>query len=529
MTERGLAAAQRAARQRLLNSFLRETGRHAVSEGELRIPLAAAPGALVVRVCHRSVLGQHSYAGDAFRECPGRPRVPLGHAEFVATLLDEVAAVAGRGDARRKAELAAQIGNSVAHVAHYLAERAGREADPARHAEQNVLLGHPFHPTPKSAEGFGAGDLPRYAPELGATFVPHYFAVAPRLLEQRRVAPGRWVPGPVAAHCPAGFLPLPAHPWQADYLRRRSEVADLLTRGELVDLGPLGEPVYPTSSVRTVCDPGFPTCWKLPLHVRITNFVRNNPAEHLRRATDAARVIARLRARWPAGFGVLLETGYRTLDPDIVGAELAAEFAVLYREHPFTTGTGAPRVLAGLLEEGPRGEEPELVRCVAEAGDVLAWLRGYLRISLLPLLTVFATDGVSFEAHVQNSLLATEGGWPVRFWVRDLEGVSLGRRHGLAPDSPAVYPATEAWFRLRYHAVTNQLGHVLQVLGRYTGTAEERLWAVARQELAGLPYACAAELARAPTLPAKANLLSRFADRSERPLFVDVPNPLREV
>ncbi|GAB3475617.1 IucA/IucC family protein [Amycolatopsis cihanbeyliensis] len=528
MTDDHLAAARRAARQRLLNSFLRETGRHTVSEGELRIPLTAAPGALVVQLCHRSILGQHTYADPAFRECPGRPRVPIGHAEFVATLLDEVAAVTGRGGARRKAELAAQIGNSVAHVARYLADRAGRKDDPARNAEQNVLLGHPFHPTPKSAEGFGARDLTRYAPELGASFVPHYFAVTPRLLAGRRVAPGCWVPERVAAHCPTGYRLLPAHPWQAGYLEQRAEVVELITGGELIALGPLGEPVYPTSSVRTVCDPGFPTCWKLPLHVRITNFVRNNPAEHLRRATDAAQVIARLRDRWPAGFGVLLETGYRTLDPEIVGGELAAEFAVLYRDNPCTGGAGSPRVLAGLLEEGPRGAEPELVRCVAEAGDVLAWLRRYLRISLLPLLTVFATDGVSFEAHVQNSLLATERGWPVRFWVRDLEGVSLSERHDLAADSPALYSPAEAWCRLRYHAVTNQLGHVLHVLGRYTGAAEERLWAVAREELAGLPYACVAELLRAPSLPAKANLLSRFADRSERPLFVDVPNPLRE-
>jgi siderophore synthetase component len=338
---------------------------------------------------------------------------------------------------------------------------------------------------------------------------------------------------------PEGFIPLPAHPWQARYLLARPQVRQLLDRGQLVPLGPLGPEVYPTSSVRTVCDPAFPTLWKLPLHVRITNFVRTNPIKHLRRASDAAALIARLQPDWScAGFEVLLESGFRTIDPAVTGPDLAADFGVLYRDNPFSTNGQVPRVLASLLEEGPRGEVPELVRCAWEAGDTAAWLRHYLRISLLPLLTVFAADGVSFEAHVQNSLLCTEDGWPVRFWVRDLEGVSVSRNriparaghHAPTSDSPVCYDDTKAWLRLRYHAVTNQLGHVVRVLGRHTGTGEKRLWRVAREELAesttARPYAD--ELLSAATLPAKANLLSRFSGRGERPLYVDVPNPLRE-
>ncbi|WP_199431443.1 IucA/IucC family protein [Qaidamihabitans albus] len=510
-----LDAARHATRRALLNAYLRETGVHAAPGGEWRITLPRTRRLLTVEVRHRCASGQHDYAEAT------RP----GHEEFVAALLAELAALTGHDDA---GELAARIGNSTARAARYLAR--GRPPPPCgdphaltRHAEQTLLLGHPFHPTPKSAEGFDDADLRRYAPELGAEFVPYYLGLARELVLDVRVAEGAWVPEEVEARVPPGYAALPAHPWQARYLLARPDVAGLVERGALLPLGPLGRPVYPTSSVRTVCDPAFPASWKLPLHVRITNFVRNNPIEQLRRATDATVLVRQLPAH--TGFGVLRETGFRAPDPAVVGEDLAAELAVLYRENPFTGDPRAPRVLASLLED-PAG----LVECVREAGDVAEWLRRYLAISLRPLLSLFFTEGIAFEAHVQNSLLCTEGGWPSRFWVRDLEGAAVSARRltrdVIPAGSPLRYDDAEAWLRLRYHAVTNQLGHVVHVLGRYTGTGEHRLWAVAREALAEVPEAAA--LLDDPVLPAKANLISRFTGRGERPSYVDVPNPLSE-
>lgn len=539
-------AAWRGARERLLNAFLRETGLDVPVEGELHIPLPATNRVLLVRVRYLSASGGHQFADDMLLRDDNGVTGPVGNADFLDALLSEVAARSGLSDAEaRRKELAEQVQGSVSHTARYLAGAASApqpapdEKVSTRYAEQHVLTGHPFHPTPKSAEGFDETDLGRYSPELGASFIPHQLALAGELVLQRRITDTSWVPDEVRGHVPDGFVPLPAHPWQVRYLLAQPAVRELVRQGGLVPLGPLGPAVYPTSSVRTVCAPAFPTSWKLPLHVRITNFFRTNPVEHLRRAGDASALIARLLPGWScAGFEVLLESGFRTIDPDTTSADLSAEFGVLYRDNPFHSNGQSPRVLAALLEEGSRGEPPELVRCAWEAGDVVEWLRHYLRISLLPLLGVFAADGVSFEAHVQNSLLCTEDGWPVRFWVRDLEGVSVSRdripaRAGdSAPvrDSPVCYDDAEAWLRLRYHAITNQLGHVVRILGRHTGIGEKPLWRVARAEVA----ACGAagdyggELLGAATLPAKANLLSRFSGRGERPLYVDVPNPLRE-
>ncbi|MDA2815101.1 hypothetical protein O4J56_30950 [Nocardiopsis sp. RSe5-2] len=564
------AEAERAAVQRLLNTYLRESGTPLVPDGgdRARIALPVADASLVVPVVHRSVFGHHAYGAPLRLEPSRGASAPVHLDDLVRLVLDEVEAIAARvfgpvpdADDRKRA-LAEQIRSSVDATTRYLEHHrntgtsartgTGVPDDPTRAAEQSVLLGHPFHPTPKSVQGFG-DELASYAPELGASFVPHWFAVDRSILLERRTGPGPWTPDPVAAaarEALGGAAPdgasalIPVHPWQARHLASRTDVARLTADGLLTDLGPLGARVYPTSSVRTVCDPRFPTSWKLPLHVRITNFVRTNPVPHLVRAADAAAVVAALAPEWDhPGFAALAETGFRTLDPAAVGDDLAADLGVLYRDSPTADGRQAPQVLAALLEERD-GEEPGLVRevrcCSPDPGTrpgadhTADWLRRYLAVSLVPLLEVFERDGVAFEAHAQNALLATDGGRPAAFRVRDMEGTAVSRDRlrpgtGPAPDSPLLYGDDEAWLRLRYYAVTNQLGHVVAVLGRHTGADEAALWSTVRAVLAGRPGTRAADLLSRPSLPAKANLVSRFAGRGEDPLYVDVPNPLFEV
>ncbi|MPY96525.1 MAG: IucA/IucC family siderophore biosynthesis protein [Actinophytocola sp.] len=526
--------AEHATQQRLLNAYLRESGRIPTETGDglVRVPLSGEC-AIVVALRVRSECGHHCYGDEVWLERPGIARQRVSHREIVTLLLDEVATLAGvvvcggdvggEGDGRA---LARQIESSTAATERYLAAPPAPGAGPTRQAEQSLRFGHPFHPTPKSIDGFG-DDLPRYAPELGADFRLHWFAVRTDALLERRVAPGPWAPPDVERHVPTGYAPLPAHPWQAAYLMPR--VAELIAAGTVIALGERGGRVYPTSSVRTVCDPAFSTSWKLPLHVRITNFVRTNPIEHLSRAADASALVARLRPRWRyERFGVLLETGYRTIDPTLVGDDLAADTAVVFRQ--LTDDRYTPRVVAGLLEERNDGVPAVIDDIRRSGGSSSEWLRRYLRVSLLPLLDVFEREGVSFEAHVQNSLLHTEDGWPERFWVRDMEGtsVSTARCCDVDSESPLWYSDDEAWLRLRYHAVTNHLGHLIAVIGRHAH-GERPLWTTARELLRSEGGALGNELVTAPTMPAKANLLSRFAGRGERPLYVDIPNPLFQV
>ncbi|MBB3050246.1 siderophore synthetase component [Prauserella isguenensis] len=491
--------AQQATIRRIVNAYLRENGLHDITAGPLTVPLPATGGVLRLTVTYASPTGHHDYA-----ETP---------AHVIDTILHELERRTGFAGSR---VLRAQIDGSIDRTARYLSQPSRfrpHDIDPMRESEQSVLFGHPFHPTPKSAEGFSDADLDAFAPELGVSFGLPYLAVARELVREEGDVT---VPADVADVVPDGYVPIPVHPWQARHLRRNPAVQRLVGDESIVDLGPCGGEVYPTSSVRTVCDPAAEVTWKLPLHVRITNFVRNTPVEHLRRAADVARAITRLPAMH--GFEVVAETGMCTLDPAAVGHDLAAEVNAVRRVAPDRRA----RVLAGLLDD------PAVLAGRADrSGDVEEWLRRYVAIAQVPLLSAFAGHGVAFEAHVQNSLLhLDDDGMPARFLVRDMEGVAISRRHAevLPPDSPALYDDEEAWRRLCYHAITNQLAHVVHALGRHTSTGERRLWTVAATELAYVP--AADRLLDMPELPAKANLLSRFTQRGERPHYVRIPNPL---
>jgi L-2,3-diaminopropanoate---citrate ligase len=97
-------------------------------------------------------------------------------------------------------------------------------------------------------------------------------------------------------------------------------------------------------------------------------------------------------------------------------------------------------------------------------------------------------------------------------------------------DSPVLYDDAEAWLRLKYYAITNHLGHLVHVLARHTRVGESELWWVVRDVVRTAQRdRYANDLLESPVLPAKANLISRFTGRGERPRYVDIPNPMYEV
>ncbi len=579
--------AEAASVERLVNTYLRESGIGApvpladpppAGRGRaMGVPLPATGECLAVVPEYRSALGHHRY-GPGWWRATGAGWEPAGAGGVAELVVGEVAAEeadAGRRERRQRA-LLAQVADSVARTTRYVSAAAQAPSAPTSPtgaflaAEQGISTGHPFHPTPKSAEGFSEDDLARYAPELGAVFSLHWFAVAPAALVEERVGgavldpPVLDPPVTVTASARRRLRPdqvdwplLPVHPWQAAHLARVPALEAAIDGGTVVPLGPLGRAVHPTSSVRTVWDPGAGIFRKLALDVRITNFVRVNPPDQLRRSVDVSRLLAGHRSRGARpGFTVLLERGYRALAPagldDDARRSVVASSAAVWRDAPDLAAGPAPLVLAALLEPAAGAGEPPVAGAVRRAAEdagvpaggsfVRHWLRRYLGVSLVPLVRLLAEDGVGLEAHAQNTLVTLDGGWPVHVHVRDLEGASIDRDHAAragphaaAPpaDSPALYPTEEVWRRFAYYVLVNHVGHLAATLGWSLGFAEEQLWAEVRRALEGLgdrlPEPGAGRvraLLDAPALPAKANLRSRFRERGEDPLYVDVPNPL---
>jgi hypothetical protein len=143
------------------------------------------------------------------------------------------------------------------------------------------------HPTPKSRTELTAAEVVAYSPELAARFQLRWLAVDPDVVEHDSAT---GTPAPRLAEQPlrddvdaagaalAGIgdrVLLPAHPWELAHLRRTDPVvAALFEDGSIEDLGALGSPVTPTTSVRTVYSEAWPWQLKFSLHVRVTDSMR---------------------------------------------------------------------------------------------------------------------------------------------------------------------------------------------------------------------------------------------------------------
>ena len=575
--DRAAELAEHATAERLVNCFLRESAGDPVLVGStITIPFARTRRAVVGSLAYRSPIGHHRFR-------PGftlRTGEPIGSTELAQLVAAELAGVAPAAHDAFSA-LTAESTTKTQHFLERLPVTGTADPwhapNPFLAAEQSMRFGHPFHPAPKASVGFTSADLDHYAPEVGSSFPLHWLAVDPGLLAEDRLDTVRSLdPPPAVCDAAAALLGaagchdvlrrgratwplLPCHPWQAEHLAALPAAAGLVAAGRLVPLGPLGPDVHPTASVRTVWDPASGRQLKLALSVRITNFVRENSPEQLRRSVDAARALAAVgdlgtAVDGPAGaFGVLLELGSRHVVaaegcPASDAAALGAATGVLYREGPPVAGSASPMVVAALLEPDPIDGVPPIIRAVQQANGCgetgRAWFERYLSLSLRPIIRLLVRQGIGLEAHTQNSLIALDDGWPVRFVVRDLEGVSLNREHPLAGarfeplmagGSPALYDEAEVWRRFAYFVLVNHFGQLIATLAEYLGPPETELWALAGTLMADEAVRHGSDRAARPLrdlldsaeLPAKANLVSVLEGHGERPTWIAVPSPLR--
>ncbi|MCX5210536.1 siderophore biosynthesis protein [Kitasatospora sp. NBC_00240] len=590
-------AAEQAALEALLRCWTRETGARPGPDGLLRIDVLGGAARLTVPVRHWSACGWHRFdaatlAGAGAAEAaaagpespaaagePGRP-VPDGapvDAVTAAALL--AAAAADRPDPGRIADLAARVADSVTRTADILAHRrqaadpAARPASPFLAAEQDLLLGHPLHPTPKSRDGLGPAQSAAYSPELRGSFQLHWYAVdrellaagsaltstAEQLTESLLATPGLLPPGTAA---------LPLHPWQARELALRPAVAALLADGRLHDLGPHGAPWYPTSSVRTVCRPGTPWMLKLSLGLRITNSRRENLRKELHRGLEVHRLLeSGLGEEWRAahpGFDIVRDPAWIGVDLPAAGGRSGpadpSGLDTVLRQQPFGPEQRALCV-AGLVAEQPLGGDGP-VR--SRLGDVLRalsarcgrplrtvateWFLRYLDAVVLPVLWLDGRAGIALEAHQQNSLVLLDAaGWPVGGRYRDNQGYYFrdsyaerlhARLPGLGEASDTFVADATADERFAYYLGINHVLGLIGALGSQRLADEQVLLAALRRFLAG-PRAAAtgsalpAHLLEAATLRCKANLLTRLNGLDElvgpvetQSVYVDIANPV---
>jgi len=566
-----------------LNCYLRETGDYTVGtepvagvdpgpDGLLRTTLAAQGIELLAPLTYRSPTERHLF------ETPVAYRLPDGSthpadAATLSTLVVRDLSLSRDGDGVPDA-LLERVLRSKRNVERFVAARAD---DPDsewlsfREAEQALVFGHHRHPTPKSRQGIADHHRPTYAPELGGSFPLAYFAADPALVTTgsalSRTAPAvvedslradPAVDDALLAEFSDDVL-LPVHPWQADYLRDQPHVERRLGDG-LTYLGQLGSEFHPTTSVRTLYRDAAPFMVKSSLAVTITNSVRTNKRAELERGVAVAELLEtdfgdELAAAFP-DFDVVRDPAYLALD---AGDSPESGLETALRTNPFQGDLAERSTPVVSLCQDPIDGRSRLERVVSDIATTegrdaatvsIDWFRQYLEVGIRPVLWLYLVQGVGVEAHQQNSVLTLDDdGYPSQFRYRDNQGFYF-------PES--TYPEVESYLpgvgeraetvcadavadeRLRYYVVLNNAIDVINAFGS-AGLADERdLLAVLRAELERArdrydrPSSSLLDpLLESPTVPCKANLLTRFRgldelenDIENQSVYTDIANPL---
>ncbi|GGR97509.1 IucA/IucC family protein [Streptomyces eurythermus] len=600
-------AAEAAAVENLLRCWVRETGLTAPATASLTLALPASGTALIAPVRYWSPTGWHRFDPPRLASAPGT--APPVDAVTLAALLAREAPTppgprAGGGGTANvgpgcggapasptppadAGDLAARVADSVRRTAEFIRYRRAHPADTPDlflSAEQALLLGHPLHPAPKSREGLTEAESGRYSPESHGSFPLHWLAVAPCLLatdsawtERGRPVPaGRLVRGLAGTGLPLpdGYTPLPLHPWQAREVRHRPAVAALLDSGLLRDLGPLGTPWHPTSSVRTVHRSGAPAMLKLSLALRITNSRRENLRKELHRGVEVHRLLRTgLAGQWHSahpGFDIVRDPAWLAVDdPD--GSPVPG-LDVVIRHNPFTpaddvgcvAGLVSPRPLAVPSPNTPERPGPWpvrsrlahlLARLTARTGRPVGavaaeWFLRYLEHVVRPVLWLDGEAGIALEAHQQNTLVLLDGdGWPIGGRYRDNQGYYFreSRRTELAARLPGIGDRSDTFVpddvadeRLAYYLAVNNVFGLIGAFGSQRLADERLLLAAFRRFLTTLASGPAplrgslpGRLLDSPVLRCKANLLTRLHGLDElagpvdtQSVYVTIANPL---
>lgn len=552
-----------AAIERILNEYFRESNLYQAppQDNQWSIQLSELE-TLTGTFRYWSAMGHHLYGPEVWL-LDGKSKKLTTYKEAIARILQHMAQSADNQTAvqQHMTQIMSDIDNSIHRTARYLqSSKTDYIEDRYIVSEQSLYLGHPFHPTPKSASGFSEADLERYAPECHTSFQLHYIAVHQDIILSRYVENMEnqvatvlhQLAGIDKSELPKDFILLPIHPYQIGVLRQHPQFIQYSEQGLIKDLGVSGDIVYPTSSVRTVFSKALNIYLKLPIHVKITNFIRTNDLEQIERTIDAAQVIASIKddVETPH-FKLMFEEGYRALLPNPLGQSVEPEMDLLTNS-AMIVREGIPNyhsekdihVLASLFETMPDAPTSKLSLVIEESGLTSeAWLECYLDRTLLPILTLFSNTGISLEAHVQNTLIELNDGIPEVCYVRDLEGICLSTTivmekqlipNVVSTSSPVVYAHDEAWHRLKYYVVVNHLGHLVSTIGKATQN-EDELWQLVARRLMDWKeeYAdnavfveCVEDLCQSSTIAAKANLMSKLNDCGGNPIYTHIPNPI---
>ncbi|EDU9243335.1 aerobactin synthase IucA [Salmonella enterica] len=431
-------------------------------------------------------------------------------------------------------------------------------------AEQALLVGHAFHPAPKSHEPFTQQEAERYLPDFAPQFPLRWFTVDKTQiageslhlnLQQRltRFAIEN-VPQLLNELSDTQWL-FPQHPWQGEYLLQQEWCQELVAKGLIKDLGEAGAPWIPTTSSRSLYCSTSRDMIKFSLSVRLTNSVRTLSVKEVKRGMRLARLAQtdnwqRLQARFPT-FRVMQEDGWAGLR-DLHGNIMQESLFALRENLLVNQPQNQTNVLVSLTQAAPDGGDSLLVAAVKRLSVRLgitaqqaahAWVDAYCQQVLKPLFTAEADYGLVLLAHQQNILVQMLQDLPVGLIYRDCQGSSFMPHAADWLDTIGEAQAENIFTReqlLRYfpyYLLVNSTFSVTAALGAAGLDSETSLMARVRTFLAEVRdqvthKTCLNYVLESPYWNVKGNFFCYLNDHNENTIvdpsviYFDFANPL---
>lgn len=557
------------AAQCFLNSLIRETKDWQLSQGEpveLVIPLDDEKS-LHFKVAYFSPTQHHRFAFPA-RLVTHRDSQPVAFATVARLIVDklqnqqQLPAAGCEAFYQRVMESHAHTGEAIAarHDWNGLREQALNFAE----AEQALLVGHAFHPAPKSHEPFTQPQAERYLPDFAPHFPLRWFAVdkdhlagdSLQLTLQQRLTRFAAENAPQLLHALTDRQWLfPLHPWQADYLLQQTWCQQLVEKGLVTDLGEAGAPWLPTTSSRSLYCATSRDMIKFSLSVRLTNSVRTLSVKEVKRGMRLARLAQTerwqdMQARFPT-FRVMQEDGWAGLR-DAQGRIMEESLFALRENLIVDRPQSQTNVLVSLTQSAPDGGDSLLSAAVKRLSQRLnisekqaahAWVDAYCQQVLKPLFTAEADYGLVLLAHQQNILVEMAQDLPVGLIYRDCQG-SAFMPHAAGwldvigeAQAENVFSREQLLRYFPYYLLVNSTFAVTAALGAAGMDSEAHLMARVRDALSALRNEvthtdCIDYVLTSPHWNVKGNFFCYLHDHNENTIvdpsviYFDFINPL---
>jgi len=418
----------------LVNSLLREWHDFEVESNEIVFKNKYQSLSIVLE--NFSTVGSHAYTNIFYRTA-GREKTSLSFKEFVQELLKLV----NKDD--RKPVLFLRIMESYKNLTEILSyRRADYEGLLSSKywsfidAEQALILGHNFHPCPKSKVQFKNHDHQLFAPEFGGSFSLQWVLLNKKYFIQNDAQyfnDRNWCVNLFvqdhSRHPGNQYVPFPFHPWQFNALKNNKEIQILMKNEDMVLVKKEGLLKWKaTSSLRTIYCENSDYMLKFSLSLRITNSVRHLQEVEVVRGLQVHDVMSSTYGKQflieNKNFHILNEPSFLAIKGR--SKSILLDTIVLVRENPFREKQGKKEtiVLSTITQINPYSDNGFFSLRNVDAKKCFSL---YLENVLDPFIMAQANYGILFGAHQQTIIVELTDSYPCGVIFRDCQGTGYTR------------------------------------------------------------------------------------------------------